>query len=58
MLEDYVTLCEEYVSPPLLDPSPSLVESVYQEDVSDVNSQVCEHYWTSCVFLFNPTQDM
>ncbi|XP_046847243.1 transformation/transcription domain-associated protein-like isoform X2 [Xenia sp. Carnegie-2017] len=39
MLEDYVTLCEEYVSPPLLDPSPSLVESVYQEDVSDINSQ-------------------
>ncbi len=40
VLEDYVTLCEEYVNPPLLSQQPALVESVYEEDVSDINQQV------------------
>ncbi|CAB3995848.1 Transformation transcription domain-associated, partial [Paramuricea clavata] len=39
VLEDYVTLCEEYVNPPLLNQQPALMESVYEEDVSDINPQ-------------------
>ncbi|XP_028408078.1 transformation/transcription domain-associated protein-like isoform X2 [Dendronephthya gigantea] len=39
VLEDYVTLCEEYVNPPLLNQQSQNMESVYEEDVSDINTQ-------------------